>query len=260
MNIRRKGAWFGCAGLLGLALFAYVYGPALVLYRVTKREVKDDASLARVPEPVPTNKIAKAAGRAFSFFGVGFQVPWNGEPEVKQWQKVARIQFPEGQFVMLFDPSSRADRIRVLGENGRGLQVERVFGRDAMRSNYALVEAVLKVSPKDISLWMPRVQLVRNCVFLMLKKAELANTETGLFRFQNQTTRGFQKGDPAKSDAVAVDVFDNDDLEYSIIVGRVKDTKGIVSQEDINLILATITAKPVRTQPDNKSEASSPAD
>src|SRR5438046_10757184 len=100
---------------------------------------------------------------------------------------------------MVFDPSAPFDRIKVLAANSPGHDSERVFGREALRSNYAFLSAILNVTPRDISPWMPRAQLVRNSVFLMLKRAELASTQTGLFRFQNERVKGFQPGDVATS-------------------------------------------------------------
>lgn len=258
MNLRNERSWLVCVGVLALGIFAYVYGPAIELYYLTKRAVKDDASLMRVPVPVTTSKATQPAGKAFVFFGVEFRVPWGGEAQVKQWQKLARIQFPEGQFVLLFDPSQRVDRIKALTESGQSHVSERVFGRDSMRSNYAMVSAILNVAPKDISLWRPREQLVRNCIFLMLKPTELTNAKTGLFQFQNQRIKGFQKGDPAKSEVVDLDAFDDRDREYQIIVGTTKGTHGLVSQEDINLILSTLEFVQANPQVDRKSEESQP--
>ncbi|PYT91800.1 MAG: hypothetical protein DMG36_17065 [Acidobacteria bacterium] len=244
MKSQGRRGLFICEIVLLLTVFAYFYGPALGIYYATKRAVKDDPSFARVPEPLPTNNIAQAASKKLTFFDVEFRVPWNGEVQIKQWQRVVRIQFIDGQFVMLFDPSSRVDRIKVLAANSPGHDSERVFGREALRSNYAFLSAILNVTPRDISPWMPRVELVRNSVFLMLKGAELANTQTALFRFQNERVKGFQRGDLARSPSVILDAFDDADREYEIFVGTTKDTKGLVSQEDVNLILSTL--KPIQ--------------
>ena len=222
-----------------------------------RRNAKEDPSLARVPEPLPTQRIAQAVGQKLTLYGVEFQVPWSGKAQVKELKRLVRIQFQQGQFVLLSDPSHGLNRIKVLKENGRSQEVERVWGSDAVRSDYALMNAVLHVTPKDITLWMPRIQLVRNSTFLMLKTAELANTQTGLFQYQNERVRAFQKGDPAKSPSVVLDAFDDADREYLIFVGRTTGTNGLVKQEDINLILSTL--KPVQAIPqaDQKRQTSS---
>lgn len=229
--------------VLPLAALGYFYGPALVIYYRVKTTSKSDASFGRVPEPLSTANVAPSSQK-LTVFGVELQVPWGGEPQIKQWQKMERMQFADGQFVMLLDPSTMVDRIKILAETSPGHDAEVVFGKEAMRSNYAFLNAMLNVTPKHISLWMPRVQLVRNSVLLMLKGAELTGTQTGLFRFGNETVRGFQKGDPAKSPAVVLDAFDDADREYLIIVGRTSGTNGLVKQADINLILSTL--KPMR--------------
>lgn len=241
MNSRGKWGLLVCGVALPLAILAYFYGPAFVIYYKVKNTIKNDPLFARVPEPLPTKNISQPSGQKLAFFDVEFQVPWSGEGRVKQWQKVARIEFPDGQFVMFFDPLTRVDRIKVLAENSSRQDSEKVFGREAMRSNYAFLNAILNATPKDISWRMSRVQLVRNSVFLMLKGGELANTQTGLFRFQNERVKGFQKGDPAKLPSVVVDAFDGADREYLIFVGRTTGTNGLVMQEDINLILSTLT-------------------
>jgi hypothetical protein len=257
MNSRGKWGLLVCGVALPLAILAYFYGPAFVIYYKVKNTIKNYPLLARVPEPLPTKNISQPSGQKLAFFDVEFQVPWSGEGQTKQWQKFARIQFSDGQFVMFFDPSTRVDRIKVLAENNSRRDSERVFGVEAMRSNYAFMNAILQVTPKDISPWMPRVQLVRNCVFLMLKEAELANTQTGLFQFRNQRMWGFQKGDPTKSPSVVLDAFDDSDREYEIFVGRTTGTNGHVSQEDINLILSTLKPTQGSPQVDQKSRTSS---
>jgi len=110
-------------------------------------QLREDPSLARVPEPLPTSQTAQAAGQKFALYGVEFQVPWGS--------------------------TLRVDRIKVLHENSRGQEPERLFGSEAMRSNYALVNEILRVTPQDISLRIPRIQLVSTSTPLM---KTIANT------------------------------------------------------------------------------------
>jgi hypothetical protein len=74
----------------------------------------------------------------------------------------------------------------------------------------------------------------------MLKTPELSRAESGLFRFQFGGLRGFQKGDPAKTSVVDLDVFDENDRELKIFMGRTKGTEGIIRQEDVNTVLSSI--------------------
>src|SRR5215472_2922135 len=168
LGTRLKWGSVVCGVAFPLAVLAYLYAPPLALYYNVRRNAKEDPSLARVPEPLPTQRIAQAVGQKLTLYGVEFQVPWSGKAQVKELKRLVRIQFQQGQFVLLSDPSHGLNRIKVLKENGRSQEVERVWGSDAVRSDYALMNAVLHVTPKDITLWMPRIQLVRNSTFLML--------------------------------------------------------------------------------------------
>ena len=223
---------------------------------MTQRLVRTEPLLSIVPRPLVTDALAAHTSAPLSYFSVEFRAPWTGDVQVKQYKSTVRIQFPEGQFIMFSDPSQGIDRIKSLRENRQG-DPERVFGSQAMRSNFAFVQTTLRLTPKDITLWRPRVQLVRNCVMFGLKLAEIGGTETGLFQFQFGSSKGFQKGDPEKAAAVTLQVFDPSDREFSIFIGRTKGTDGRVRQEDINSVLASIRYMNDFRPSDGESESSS---
>lgn len=69
MKSRGKWSWFyGVA--LPLAILAYLYTPALVLYYKVKHNVRQNPSFACIPEPLPTSEIAQTASQKFALYGV----------------------------------------------------------------------------------------------------------------------------------------------------------------------------------------------
>jgi len=161
--------------------------------------------------------------------------------------------FNLGQFIVLFDPTRRVNRVKVSTDFAlaKGRDITEVYGRDVMKSNYAFLHAILYLTPDQISLFSGWKRLVRDGIFLQLKHMELAGAQTGLYCFQLGRFRGFQKGDPHKSDIVIIDAFDDSDREYEVWVGRTRGTQAVVTQEDVNAILSTLEALP-RAQPERQ--------
>jgi hypothetical protein len=146
-----RWSWI-CVGLLPVAVLAYFYAPLLVLYFQTKQFAKANPNLSKVPSPLATYETANASGKPRSFFSLQFRTPWTGEPEVRQYDALVTIRFPQGQFVALFDPAKGVNRIKIIKDSKPSNDPEIIFGSQAMQSNYAFVSAILNTTPNDVSL------------------------------------------------------------------------------------------------------------
>ena len=232
--------------MLALCAFASYYSSSIAYFCYSWKLSREDALLRIIPRPLGTLGLSELSSPQFSYYGVNFETPWGKVSSVQQRSSLVRLQFDEGQFVLLFDPIRRLNRVKVSSDIAlaKGRDISEVYGRDVMKSNYAFLHAVLYLTPEQISLFSGWKRLVRDGIFLQLKHMEVVGAETGFYCFQLGRLKGFQKGDPHKSDIVTIDAFDDKDREYEVWVGKTKGTRGVITQEDVNAILSTIEVLP----------------
>jgi hypothetical protein len=152
------------------------------------------------------------------------------------------VQFEDGQFVLVFDPAGRPNRVQIskAAALSMGRDITSVYGPDSMHSNYDFLHAILYSTPAEVSIFSGWNKFVRDGIFIQLKHFEVIGTQTGLYDFEMGKLHGFQKGNPQQSNLIAIDAFDDSDREYEVWIGQTAGTHGTVSQEDINAILASI--------------------
>ena len=246
VHSRKVLSIFVCSALLALFVFASFHGPSIAYFYSSWKLSGEDTLLRTVPRPLAILGLSKLSSPQLSYYGVRFETPWGKVSRLQQEQSLVRLQFDNGQFVLLFDPLKRLNRLKVSRDSAlaKGRDIKEVYGRDVTKSNYAFLHAILYLTPDQISLFSGWKRLVRDGIFLQLKHMEVLGAETGLYSFQFGSLRGFQKGDPQKADVVLIDAFDDSDREYEVWVGKTKGTKAVVTQEDINAILSTLEVLP----------------
>jgi hypothetical protein len=232
--------------LLALFVFLAFHSSSIAYFYYSWKLSREDTFLRVVPRPLATSSVSKLSSTQLSYYGVKFETPWKQVSSVQQASSLVRVQFDDGQFVVLLDPAKRINRLKVSRDSAlaKGRDISEVYGRDVMKSNYAFLHEILYLTPAQISLFSGWKRFVRDGVFLQLKHMEAAGAQTGLFCFQSGRLQGFQKGDPHKADVVIIDAFDESDREYEVWVGRTIGTQAVVTQEDINAILSTLEALP----------------
>jgi len=221
---------------VALALF---YGPRLIVYYYLHR---DEPVFTLTPQSLSDHATNAQEGRSFSQFGYEFEVPWKDVDRVDNLKSVARIYFKSGPVLIFFDPQKRIDRIKALDattQNGNALRV--LFGPRAPISNYELLKAILSTTPQDVSPLTGTNDLFRNSMLLTLKLSELPNGVSYLYSIETPSFRGFQKGDPLHDKKVIIlDLFNRQDHELELWVGRQQETSATITQADINRIVQTL--------------------
>jgi len=238
----RRTSSIVCCTLAAISLVVLFHTDSIAYFLYSWKLCREDPLLRVTPGPLPTLGTSTVKPPSPTYFGVSFKTPWEKVFNVKQWKTFARVQFEDGQFVALYDPTTAPNRINISKAAAltKGRDITEVYGRDAMHSNYDFLHAVLYVTPDQLSLMSGWNRFIRNMVFINLKHWELVGDRTSLYYFQVNELRGFQKGDPQKSDLVIIDAFDDGDRECQLWIGKTKRTHGAVSQEDINAILSSI--------------------
>lgn len=233
----KRRLFWGAVTVLMVVLVLY-YGPAVVFFYATKRTIRNEPASRVVPQPLLDTAVAPAAGPEFSYFGVQFRAAWDGQTEIKEVRSLVRIQFPTGQSVLFFDPSAGLDMVETARQAHQPDFIENLYGAEAARSNYSLMEAALNSIPDQLSLWQTRRGIATKGQLLILKTIIIRHGETGLYRFQMGNLKGFQEGDPGKANVVVVHGFDKSDRQYEIEVGAPR--AGLIKQSEINTILSSL--------------------
>jgi hypothetical protein len=122
----------------------------------------------------------------------------------------------------------------------KNLQV--VFGDLLNQSAYDQYAALLNTTPSTIRAFGPRAEATRGMTLLTMKALAFGpGMETGIFSFELPDKRGFQIGDPSKSNRVDLEVFDVEGHHVEIICIVLRDSTRF-SQPELNQVLTSLHA------------------
>jgi hypothetical protein len=246
MPVKRKSIICAISGILAV-MVVWVYGRPLGLLLSTKWEVRTEPELWVVPKPLPATAAETSIGKSFSYFGYEFESPWTEVAFERKTQSVAVLNFSGGQAISVLDWSDGDGPLQALKGGGAdsAAALEPVFGAEATRSNYAFISRILKVTPGDLRVFSSRQKMVRNSVLLRIKQIDLPRIKHGVYSFQTNSFRGFQKGDPLRDGVVIIEAFDAQDHKIPLWIGAKPDASPKPTQADINRILYSF--RPVST-------------
>jgi hypothetical protein len=242
MNIRPlfKYSALGFAAIIGMFLMFYA-GPMGFLI-TAKRQIRDAPWMWNVPRPLSVVDAASSAGRHFSYFGYELTSPWVNLKNERVFQSAVSLNFSTGNLIVIFDPSGTANDLTSMKREAakRGTNLRDMFGDEATRSNYALYSKILSLTPRELQFSFSRQEMVGNSILITLKYVDTGLTRGGLFSFQTEWLRGFQKGDPAVDKVVIVEGFDKRDQKIQIFIGSETTAGNRTSQAEINQILRSL--------------------
>ena len=157
------------------------------------------------------------------------------------------LDFASGQNVLFIVPTDQKGLLTELADDpSTRMEYLRgaAFGDLTNRSAYDQYSAILNVTPSTIRAFGPRQDAARGMVLLTIKAiAPPGNLATGAFSFQLPRKRGFQIGDPQKSNSVALEVLDMDGRYVEILCSAARDAR--LTQPELNRILTTLQTAPV---------------
>jgi hypothetical protein len=226
-------------------------GPPVAIYFTARGIAKRVPAVKVTPQPLTDYSVSDTAGTALSLFGYSFEVPWSASFKTKVSQKdstqngFAQITFDSGQVLLLFAPSNPSGLFTELVQD-KELQMGNlrpVFGDLMNRTAYDQYSALLNTTPSTIRAFGPRAEAARGITMLMIKAiAPPVSLEKGAFSFEFPDKRGFQLGDPRKSQQVDLEVLDLNGHYVEIICAAAKDSR--LTQPELNRILKTLHAVP----------------
>jgi hypothetical protein len=246
MIAKRNSLIYTVSAVLAVVLL-WVYGRPLGMMLSTKWDARKQPELWVVPKPLPETPAETSPGKSFSYFGYEFESPWTEVAFERKTQTMAVLNFSGGQLISFFDWRDGDGRVQAMkaGSPQRGAALETIFGKETMRSDYALTSSTLNVTPGDLRVFSSRQKMVANSVLLMFKQIEISRVKGRVYSFQTDSFRGFQEGDPLQDDIVTIQAFDAQDHKIQLFIGAKPDASPKPTQADINRILCSF--RPVST-------------
>ena len=215
----------------------------LMTWHFARSTGNDYPNLAVLPKPLPSTPSTNLSGVRIEHFGFSFQVPWK-DLDQDQWatDTAAVVPFRDGGRLLIFNPATQIDSAKILHGNTASQTgaTEEVFGERALSSNYELMAAEVETTPDQIKWWNSRKQNTRNGLLLTYKSLDLRNAHE-IYRLASGELRGFQFGNPIVAPyVVQLDLFDPSDRHYRILVTPSKQKKPVITQAQINALVASI--------------------
>ena len=224
--------------LLVTAVSGLLYGPQAFIVLKLRKTLPHDQSLYAMPEQLISTESSEGLGTTLSYFGYQFEVPWIGVENQYQGPSLVVVRFNSGQVVMFQNPM---ETLKILKATRK---VFEAWGNTAALSNYSAYDYVLHVTPRQMSVFMPRQEAVRVAALLPIKYAFAYKSESGLYSFDWANIKGFQCGSPGLTRTIIVNAFDRNDAPIQLIFSTKDGSQAVLSQSDINRVLTTIRLSP----------------
>ena len=235
--------------ILGVTLAVVFVGmewiaPAALSYYAAR---KAPAVARVVPTELKDQSVSQAPGARLTYVGYDFEVPWNDLDETKT--KLYPKDKPNR--VVLVFRSGLTLKITALPARGwidslQGVlklspqEMETISGHEAVRTDYNFAKTLYEFSPDTMHHWdVSSRSFSRETSLLVIKSlAPLKCAETGIFKVQNKSFKGFQQGNAeTRENGVAVYLY-SDEGSVELIFGERNYTSSTgVTQAEINRII-----------------------
>jgi hypothetical protein len=246
----RRLIWCGAFGIT-CVVYLWFFG-VQTFFALQTRKIGRRIPIAKsVPVELEDLSVSMTQGEKLSFLGAEFEVPWNDVDEKK-----TRIT---GNWVFIQFRSGLAIILCVLPPDGFISSMSkdktpdpelfaRIFGREVLRSDYALKKAIFETTPSQVTLFTPANRAAGLSVVVLLKAIMPPTTDWAIYNIRSKDFKGFQLGSPVRHpNQMSLELF-ADDIQFEINISQNASgsTPGI-TQAEINRIIQT-AHKAARTQ------------
>jgi hypothetical protein len=176
--------------------------------------------------------------REFSFSNLTFKTPWTQITDMQERPGAVLLKFPMGKTISIIKGSEPGGLVKsLLGDKPEeAKRIKSFFGEQILASNYIFYKNILESNPDQITIFMPQKEATARSVLIVLKTVLISSVGKGskvVYNFTTDNIKGFQFGSPDEINRVYIEVFDNQDQQYGIIMGN-------MYQSEIDFILSTI--------------------
>jgi hypothetical protein len=233
-----------------IAVFCVEFGAQTLTWFEARHWEGSSPWLGYVPQPLPASSDDTSKGSQAKAYEYEFNVPWKTPKSVESLTNV-QFKYDSGHVVVFFDPESQLDVIHSLKSSNptEYQKFANVFANQPIESNYALYQAVYSATPEQFSPIMKVEEARRDNVLLLWKLSfgpDLQSIDAqSFYSFAWGKNRGFQFGDPAKGQPVALRVFDDNNRQFRFIFTVAYGSGAKITQSDINMAVRSLQPVPI---------------
>jgi hypothetical protein len=239
---RRLLMWVG-ASIVFLGIFFRFFGSSVDLLQ-TRYIAWKIPDVMKVPVELADRSVSTRVGKAATFGGYDFELPWDDvvESKTKNSGRMELVKFGSGK-MLLISSSAPKEFVNGFFETARWDReaFRQVYGERPVQSDYGMYRFLLNTTPSQVSFFSPRKDLTGCSMILMVKAMAMPPMSSGLFSVETNRFAGFQYGDPRKNTSrVAVELFDGaGGVEFTFEAGK-RDAGRWISQGEINRVMQSV--------------------
>lgn len=229
-----------------VAGYCVAFGLQTLVWFEAHHWAKANAWIKEVPQPLSATPVQDGSTKVTAF-DYQFNVPWSGKPATSEEPGQTVIRFDQGPVILFYDPQAQADMQAKLNSQNptEYQQFSNAFLGQTFDTNYAIYNAVYGASPADVSPFSSLSNAIRVNQLLLWKIAFGADASPGLHAIQLGDNRGFEFGDPATGNPVALRLFNGRDKQFRIVFMNAPGAETKFTQGDIDLAVKTLEPVPI---------------
>jgi hypothetical protein len=243
----RRNRFMLIFGGIAFVVFAYVWFLGVAtMFALEARYVGWKTPVVKsTPRDLPDLTVSSEPGQKLSYFGYEFEVPWEiDEAKTKLIGRMQLVAFRSGN-ALLFSRMAPKEFVNTfLKTDPQGFR--KLYGEDALASDYSLHRLILEATPAKVGLLTPRREAVGGAMLLLFKGIMVSQGgESGIFRVRTKDFQGFQYGDPQqRPKSVDVELFaDNGGFAF-LFTQQAKGPVPAITQAEINGVIQSLRRVP----------------
>jgi hypothetical protein len=137
--------------LVGVIVFASVFGVQAIMWWKVKQFAKSERVLWVIPQPLRDTTPSMQHGLKLAAYGYEFEVPWADldKDKTRSGDSVSVYYFRSGQFLMFHNPARAANAREIFLADNEGQSCHAGWGEKTFESNFNLTRAMLEIHRTD---------------------------------------------------------------------------------------------------------------
>jgi hypothetical protein len=236
--------------LMLIAGYSLFYGLQTMTSINTRHWGSMEPSISVTPQDLYQKTTPAAATTHIEIYNYQCDAPWKGPAQTEVAADFTDFKFSSGALLRAYMPESQADALKTFKGDTPAEQrnIDAAFGAHPFDSNFDLYAAIYGASPAQVSSFMSRGDASRISTLLLWKLNFDMALPGGIYRFDFGATRGLQFGSPDQAHAVMVRAFGVQDRQFELMILMRAGASEKLTQNDINLILASLKPIPLPGQ------------
>lgn len=197
-----------------------------------------------IPKPLPNSTVTSSPTKIVDFCSYSFEVPWTDLDEFKtKSTSTKQVLYFRSGLVVVVTCSQPGMFVKTFLSSGaaNAEQFQEVFGKEPLKSDYALTDLMLRTTPSSITFRSSRKDAAATLSMLIVKSIATPPADSGIYKIHTAEFDGFQYEDPARQPKqVLVGLFAAEQsLEFAFVLNHAGATAHI-SQAEINRVIQTV--------------------